>query len=1176
MKGLIRASLANPFAVLVMCFAIVLLGVLALSSVPVDILPVFKSPAVQVLTFYTGMPAKGMEKDITVRMERWTGQASGMRRQESRSGIGFSVVRNFFQPNVDANGALTEVNSLALADVPNLPPGTLPPVVLRFDPTSNTPVCLVALNSKKEGESTLYDLARYEARNFIMQQPGANAPVVIGGKIRAVMLYLDPTKMQAHNLSPDEVMRAVSKYNLFFPSGDVKIGRWDYALSSNSMFDLVERFKEIPISLGEGRYIFLSDVATPKDSSFIQTNIVRVDGRKQVYIPIYRQLGSSTLAVVDRLKDSLPDIKDKLTKKDVNLELVMDQSVYVRASISALLQEGITGAILCSLVILLFLGEWRMTFIAILTLPLSVLVAIICLNAFGQTINVMTLAGLTLAIGPMIDSAIICLENTHRHLVLGRPAGEAALQGASEVAMPELVSTLCTFLVLSPLALMPGMGRFLFLPMALAVFFAMTTAYLLSRTLVPCFSAYLLAGHDHAHAKARVPAWLFLPALVVAVLGLGTAALAAWTPSNGGMVGLFLAMPAWLQTGVTWTGALGGITVLASLLLWISPWFERFFAAFTDSYIRVLDAMLRRKGQTVAIAFLLLAIVLIGMWPIMRQNFFPEVDSGAFEIAVRAPPGTRIEITEDKVAQVEDFIRHIIPKDEPRRDLKLIVSEIGVTADWSAAYTPNSGPQDAVIKVQLTRERSKSAQEYIRILREGLRNDKRFKDLEFSFDSGGLVRGALNEGKSSPINIQLVGKNQKVLFGLADQIKEAVAKVDGVVDARVIQKPNAPELVVNVNRDEAVNSGLNQDDIMRSVIAAVNSSITYNKTNFWIDEKNGMQYYVGVQYPEKLLQTMEDILNIPINSPRKKTAIPLKNFATLEERKVPTEVHHVNLQPTVDLTMNVQGRDLGHVSEDVARELNRFGVNNGDGSWAPYDPASKGKHTTLKGSKTYLAGEYSRMKNTFWRLFLYGGVAVALIYFLMVALDRSFVVPLTVMAIVPLCMIGILPMLWLTGSAINVQSLLGFIFIVGIKVANTVLMTDYAQELRRHEGLSPLQAIRKAASLRVRPVTMTALAAFFAMLPTALALERGSEANAPLARAILGGLLAGEPATLFVLPCLYALLVRDRNGPSGHVNNGDHPPQESDDLPVSQDHSEGQTPGISRAAPEGFMPLEGR
>jgi multidrug efflux pump subunit AcrB len=1069
MMGLIRASLANPYAVIVMCLTILVLGVLAVTSVPVDILPVFRSPAVQVLTFYGGMPARGMEKDITNRMERWTGQANGMKRQESRSILGASIVRNFFQDDAEPSVAVTEVSSLALGVVPNLPPGTLPPVVLRFDPTSTTPVALVALDSKTQPEAILYDVGRYEARNMIMQNKGASAPVVIGGKIRAVMLYLDPVKMQARHISPAEVMKAVDESNIFFPSGDVRIGEWDYALSSNSMFDLVERMKEIPIHYGQGKFAFLGDLATPEDSSFIQTNIVRVDGRRQVYIPVYRQVGASTLDVVDTLKAKLPDFKARLSQPGIDLKVVMDQSVYVRGSIAALLQEGITGAVLCSLVILLFLGQWRMTVIAILTLPLSVLVAITCLavlpGSFSQTINVMTLAGLTLAIGPMIDSAIICLENTHRHLGLGEHPKEAALNGASEVAMPELVSTLCTFLVLSPLAFMPGMGRFLFLPMTLAVVFAMVTAYLLSRTMVPCFSAYLLRPHAHGHEERR---------------GLIGRAFARW---------------------------------------------ERLIDRGIALYVRALDVVLRNRGKTIAISFALLALTLVLLVPIMRRNFFPEVDSGAFEIAVRAPSGTRIEVTEERVAEVEQFIRKQIPKE----DLELIVSEIGVTADWSAAYTANAGTMDAVVKVQLTPERSRSSQEYIRLLRAGFANDRRFATLglEFSFDSGGLVRGALNEGKSSPINIQLLGKKQDVLFTIADRIKEAVRQVDGVVDARILERPNAPELTINVDRAAAAQAGLNQEGIMRNVIAATNSSITYNKRNFWIDPRTNNQYYVGVQYPEEQIKSISDILDIPITSPKQETPIPLHNLvSSVEKNKVPTEVVHVNLQPSVDLTMNVQGRDLGHVSDDVARVLDRFGKKEGS-IWRPYDPASK-EQETLEGSKIILGGEYVRMQDTFWNLFKWGGIAVLLIYFLMVALDRSFVVPLTVISIVPLCLVGLLPMLFITGSAINVQSVLGFIFIIGIKVANTVLMTDYAQELRRHEGLSPLQAIRKAAALRVRPVTMTALAAFFAMIPTALALERGSEANAPLARAILGGLLAGEPATLFVLPAVYSLLVRDK------------------------------------------------
>jgi multidrug efflux pump subunit AcrB len=1067
MRWLIAWALENAHAVVVMALTMALLGSLALVNIPVDILPVFKSPAVQILTFYQGMPAEGIEKDISTRMERWTGQASGIKRQESRSMSGTSIVRSYFHDGEDPNGALTQTNSLALATLPYLPPGTLPPVVLPFDPTGTTPICLIALDSKADpplSEALIYDVGRMEVRNMVMQNPGAIAPVCIGGKLRAVMLYLDQGKMQNRNLSATDVMDAVERYHIFFPSGNVKIGHKDIALDSNSMYLRPEQMGDIPIFPDPKKGGYLNEIADAKDSSFIQTNVVLVNGRRQVYIPIYRQVGASTLTVVDTLKEKLPEIKAKLSEPSIDLTLVMDQSVYVRASIKALVQEGLIGAVLCSMVILVFLGQWRMTFIAVLTLPLAVLSAIAGLYMCGQTINVMTLAGLTLAIGPMIDSAIMCLENTHRHLGMGATPKQAALDGDSEVAVPELVSTLCTFLVLMPLILVPGMGRFLFLPMTMAVAFAMITAYLLSRTLVPCTSAFLLKKHDpgekphgaFAHAFAR------------------------------------------------WEGIIDQAI---------------------RAYCRALDVALKHRVKTVIVAFGLLAVTLAILIPISRRDFFPDADAGAFEIAARAASGTRIEDTEALVKKVDNFIRANIPEE----DLQMTLCEIGTMADWSAAYTPNSGPMDAIIKVQLTPERKRTSQDYIRLLRKGFARNHDFSALEFSFDSGGLIRGALNEGKSSPINIQLVGKNQQTLFTVADKILKAVEKVDGIVDARVLEKPDAPELIIEVDRKKAQAMGLNQTDIMKSVIAATNSSIMFNKKVFWIDPKSGNQYFVGVQYRDQDFQNFEDILNIPITGPNlgPATTQTLRNVATIRPSQLPTEIHHVNMQPAIDLTMNIEGRDLGHVSDDVARVLNQFGKKNKDGSWAPYDPASKtGK--TLEGSKLVLTGEYTRMQETFRNLGIGLILASLLIYFLMVGLDKSFIVPLAVMLIVPLCLIGILPMLLITGSAINIQSLLGFIFIVGIKVANTVLMTDYAQELRWHEGLSPVEAIRKAAAVRVRPVTMTALAAFFAMVPTALAVEHGSEANAPLARAILGGLLAGEPATLFVLPALYALLVRDK------------------------------------------------
>ncbi|HEV3300249.1 MAG TPA: efflux RND transporter permease subunit, partial [Planctomycetaceae bacterium] len=572
MNGLIRASLRNPYAVIVAMFTILVMGGLALYALPVDILPIFRAPAVQVLTFYSGMPAVSVEKDITNRLERWTGQANNMSRQESRSIVGASIIRNYFQGNADPNGALGQVMSLSTGALPFLPPGTLPPVVLPFDPTATVPACIVALDSKTQNESTLYDVGRYEVRNMVMAIPGAVAPVVFGGKVRTVLAYLDRQKMQARHLSLTDVMDAIDNYNLFMPTGDAKFGDLDFAIDSNSMYNIISEMKGIPLRVGPGTAMFLGDIGKPTDTNFIQTNVVRVNGRRQVYIPIFRQLGSSTLTVVDSLKEEAPGIEQKVTHSpEINLRVVMDQSIYVRQSIKALVQEGLLGAILCSLVIVVFLGQLRMTAIAICTIPLSVLGALIGLYATGNTVNVMTLAGLALAIGPLVDSAIICLENTHRHLALGDNVRQAAFLGASEVAMPELVSSLCTFLVLAPLALMPGMGAFLFRPMALAVAFAMIIAYVLSRSFVPSMSALLLKSHseeEHVHRRGPI-----------------ARAFAAWEALIDRSIAL---------------------------------------------YVRGLDFVLRNRRATVAVAVSLLILSLGLLGPVIRRDFFPEVDAGAF------------------------------------------------------------------------------------------------------------------------------------------------------------------------------------------------------------------------------------------------------------------------------------------------------------------------------------------------------------------------------------------------------------------------------------------------------------------------------------------------------------------------------------------------------------------
>jgi multidrug efflux pump subunit AcrB len=587
MNGLIRFSLRNPRAITVLSLAIILAGAVSLTALPADILPVYRSPAVQVLTFYNGMATTSLESSITSRMERGTGQTAGIIRQESRSLLGVSIIRNYFADDVDPGAALTQVNSLATIEVPTLPPGTLPPVILPYDPTSATPVCLVALNSKTKGESVLYDTARYQVRLMIMSSRGANAPVVYGGKIRTILAYLDRERLQSHGLAPTDVMHALDRFNLFIPPGSAKFGGIDYTLHTNSMYDSVEAMGEIPVKTdAKGRTIFLKEVADPKDASAIQTSIVRVDGRRQVYIPVYRQTGYSTLSVVDTLQNNLPDMKERLTTPDVDLKVVMDQSVYVRKAIESLAEEGILGAILCSLVILVFLGEWRMTMIAMLTIPVAILGALACLYATGQTINLMTLAGFALAIGPLVDNAIICLENTHRHLGLGAEPEEAAYLGACEVALPVLAASLCTLLVLLPLTFMPGLGGFLFRPMFLAVAFAMGIAYLLSATLVPARCAAWLKSHGHKPLESHTFDYEHRSDHENA-------------PSKGFFGRLF------------------------------EKW-EDIIDASIFHYARLLDGALKRRAYVIGGSFaaLLAAIVLLG--PNLRREFFPEVDAGAF------------------------------------------------------------------------------------------------------------------------------------------------------------------------------------------------------------------------------------------------------------------------------------------------------------------------------------------------------------------------------------------------------------------------------------------------------------------------------------------------------------------------------------------------------------------
>ena len=1132
MHALIQASIRRPISVAVAVLMLIVLGGIAAVSIPVDILPVNRSAAVQVMTFYGGMPAESVAKSITSRIERQTGQAAGRRRQESRSIVGASIVRNYFRDGVDLNSALAQVNSLSTAAYKNMPPGTDPPVILPFDPTGTTPACVIALDSKTESEETLYEVGRYEVRNMIMGLPGANAPSIHGGKRRAILAYLDRHQLEARQMSPLDVMDAIDRYNLFLPTGDVRFGDVNYALDSSAMIDRVEDLGGIPLAVRDGQVTFLRDVAEPTDGSIVQTSLVRVNGRRQTYIPVFRQAGASTLAVVEGLRESIDTMAQRLSKPGISLRLVMDQSVYVRQAIHVLIEEGVLGAVMCSLVILVFLGSLRMTAIAVLTIPLSVLAAIAGLYATDQTINVMTLAGLALAIGPLVDLSVICLENTHRHLGLCGDPRKAALVGTREVAMPALVATCCTLLVLSPLAFIPDLGRFLFLPMALAVGFAMIGAYALSQTLVPVCCAAWLRPHAHVAATGQHHGDETDKAH-----GGGTDGRRSddrFGGHGGGSPGHEPPdheppdheppdhePPGHEPTGSAW-GRL--------LLGW-----ERTLQRLNGAYETTLRGVLRMRLVVVATAVAFLAGSIVFLGPGLRRELFPEVDSGSFEMTVRAKSGTALHVTESRIADVESAIQEKIGN-----DLELVISEAGVVAGWVAAYTPNAGPMDAVLKVQLTPDRHGSVQSHVRELREHFLHDSKFDGLEFAFATGGLIRTAMNEGKATPINVQLTGRDLQTLRRIADDLRRDVAEIEGIVDARVLQRFDYPRYMIEVDRTKAADLGLALPYVIKNVIAALSGSIQFHKENFYIDPKTFNQYFVGVQYPERSIESLQTLLDVPLTSPTQRRSVPLRNLVRLHRSSIPTEIVHHDVRPTVELVMSVDGRGLGQAAEDVGRVLDRYGRLHDDGHWVPYapdesagmEPEASGKgsnsdggtRATLPGSQIVLGGEYSRMQELFRNLGVGMGLSALLTYLLMTVLFQSFRLPLVILGSVPIGIGGVLVMLAATDTAINVQSLLGVIFMISIVIANTVLLIDFATNLRRAESLPREEAIWRAASIRFRPVLMTAMVALLALLPMAVASGHGAEANAPLGRAVIGGLLAGLATTLFVTPCLYTFI----------------------------------------------------
>jgi multidrug efflux pump subunit AcrB len=954
--------------------------------------------------------------------------------------------------------------------------------VLPYDPTGTLPLGILTVSNPHLDEAHVKDIARIDVRNMLGGVPGCVAPVVVGGKDRTILIYLDPKKMEARKVSPLDVVKALKAGNLMVTPGTAYFGDNQVLLDTNVMVARVAELNDFPIRIKPGDNVYLRDIGRAEDSYAIQTSRVRINGRREVYVPIYRQQGASSLAVAKKVRASLKEMARKLPP-GTKLDFVMDQSIYVEEAITSLIHEGLIGAVLVSVMILVFLGNWRMTLIASLSIPLSIIGACAALHATSNTINAMTLGGLALAIGPLVDDAIVALENIHRNYSLGKSRLRAALEGSVEVMVPVLVATCTTNIVLAPIAMMPGMGGFLFKPLALAVTFAMVTSFLLSRTFVPMMCAKFLPDE---HGRSREP---------------------SGTSSSG---------PARLA-GPTWFGRL-----------------HQRFEHFLDhrvmrSYSRLLELALRHRGKVMcAVAVLFVGSLCLAFG--LGREFFPQVDAGQLTIYIRAPSNLRLDAAERRLAAVEAKINKLVPANE--RDM--VLTELGLDPDWSAAYTANSGQQDAVVRIQLKETRTKSSQEYAILLRHAFANDPRFHDLRFSFDTGGMVSTALNMGASSPIDVQVSGGTPEQGFEMAKNIRNLIASVRGTADVRVLQRRDAPYLVIDVDRQKAGSVGLSAEDVILQVVAAMNSSVAISR-NFWIDVKSGNQYFVGVQYPEDPNMKVEDVLNVCATGTNQPAPIKLGSLVTLRRVTGSVEINHTSLSRTYNVLVNTENRDIGGVAGDIEKLLKGHQQR----AWQQW--AKRGKERVIPPAKELigsdgflyphqmrlqLKGEYARMNestaNLVWGLLF----AAVLVYLLQVALFRSWAGPFVIMFTVPLGLIGVVAMLFATSTTLNVQSQMGVIFLVGIAVNNGVLLVEFAN-VQRRAGLPVSRAIQAAAAIRFRPIVMTFLATFLGLIPMAIGLGRGSEANVPLARAVVGGLLTSTALTLFVVPIMYTLMIRD-------------------------------------------------
>ncbi len=1065
-----KFSIRNPYFIIVCCLALLVIGVTSLLRMPIDLFPPINLPEVVVATFYSGMPPQDIEIDITNPLERFFTLASGIDHMESRSLLGVSIIKIYFQPGTSADADVTEISNLALADLKRLPPGTLPPVVLKFD-ASSLPVCLVTVKGAGLTETQLHDYAQFAIRNQIAVVQGAEIPPPFGGKYRQAMVYVDPYKLFSRQMTPMDVVDAVNQSNLILPAGDVKMGPYDYYVYSNSLVNQVKDLNDVPIKTVGTSWVTVKDVGEAEDANQIQYNIVRVDGQKSCYIPIMKQGGdTNTIEVVNGVRELIGHLFD--IPKQMVASLVFDQSTFVKEAIKTLLHEGLIGLLLTSLMILLFLGSFRATTAVFLSIPLSALATFVVLYLMGSTVNTMILGGLALAFSRVIDNSVISLENIYRHLEEGASPQAAAEVGGNEVSLAVLAATLTTVVVFFPVTFLYGVSKFLFTALALAVVISLFASYFVAMTVIPLFCARFLKHAPHVGPSGARP-----------------------EPGGTHDAGPDGAQPD------------AGAAAPHPRASWghrFNAGFNRLFGKLLDYYEYWVRRALVRPGLTVA-ALAGLFLASLAIYPFLGLAFFPQTDAGQFTINLKVPTGTRIEVTNAYVAKVEDLIRQTV---DPR-DFKLVVSNIGVVPDFSSLYTTNAGPYTATVQVQLQDDHRRSSFAYMRAVQEQI--GRRYPEVRTFFSSGSMVDAILNMGMPAPIDVQVSSANLGQSYAIAQDLARQIGGLRGVGQVYIPQDMNYPALRLDVDRVHAGELGLTQKDVVDNVITALNSNLMI-APNYWVDRKTGNDYFLTVQYFEHgqpAIHNFADLKSIPLRSPNLTEPTTLGSVVKLDQIQTSTEIDHYQIQRISDVYVTPAGEDLGKVTDAIRNIL--------------------AKTKLSANTRVNLRGMVQGMTASFHSFALGLSLSVILLYLILVAQFRSFKDPVLIMLAIPMGFIGVLVALPLTATTLNVMSLMGVLMLVGIAASNSILIVEFAHRLEE-QGKSVEDAVITSCRVRLRPILMTSLATIIGMVPMAFKMGTGSEQYAPLARAIIGGLLASVVLTVFIVPAAYLLVYGRRQG----------------------------------------------